>query len=389
MTSPQARRNVLCRILGVLCLWTIVPALPSAAVLRPGIVDAAPQASAPQPSIQERLKRIGSDVFTRPDRAKDSIRELKEILAEDPSIADAHVLLGLAYRSEGLPEMMGEAVAEFRQALALNPTLAPARLYLAQVYLDLGRTARAREELETALAQAPNNATLLAVLGETERQAKNPKLAVEVLRRALQSDPSFAQARYYLALALFDLGQRDEAIKTLEEVVRAGAEVPDVYASLGAGYLEAGRSDEAIQALTRGTLLDPARRDMRILLARAFRTKGLLAKAAEQLALATPDTASTLASQQIEFDYYMELGLLRQKQKQLDAAADALIKVLDRDPDHGPAHRALAEVYLAQAKYAQALQHATRAADLGAPLSPAQLKVLKQKVPGKHQGARP
>ena len=41
--------------------------------------------------------------------------------------------------------------------------------------------------------------------------------------RRCGADAGFAQARYYLALALFDLGQRDEAIGELEQVVAAGA----------------------------------------------------------------------------------------------------------------------------------------------------------------------
>src|SRR6185503_9782963 len=122
-----------------------------------------------------------------------------------------------------------EAVAELRQALALNPALAPARLYLAHVYLDLGRSARAREELEAALAQVPGNPQFLALLGETERQLRNPDRSVALLRQALQADESFAQARYYLGLALFDLGRRDEAITELERVVKSGPQVADAY----------------------------------------------------------------------------------------------------------------------------------------------------------------
>ena len=60
-----------------------------------------------------------------------------------------------------------------------------------------------------------------------------------------------AQAHYYLGLTLLDLGQTDEAIKELEGVVRSGEKRADVYLSLGASYLDAGRFDEGLQALTR------------------------------------------------------------------------------------------------------------------------------------------
>src|SRR5438093_12280918 len=175
-----------------------------------------------QGSIQERLDRVRADLFSRAERLDEDVRELKRVLAVDPRSAEAHALLGIAYRTLGSQELIGESVAEFRQALDLDPRLVPVRFYLARVYLDLGRAARAREELETSLVQAPVNPEVLALLGETERQLKNPARAVELTRQALQADQSLAQARYYLGLALFDLGRRDEAIKELERVVQSG-----------------------------------------------------------------------------------------------------------------------------------------------------------------------
>ena len=113
---------------------------------------AAPQADTGQAPIQERLKRVGGDLFSGADRVHESIRELKAILAVDPRSAEAHFLLGIAYGRLGSRELMAEATAELRQALSLNPSFVQARYYLAQVYLTLGRAQRAREELDAALA---------------------------------------------------------------------------------------------------------------------------------------------------------------------------------------------------------------------------------------------
>ena len=60
--------------------------------------------------------------------------------------------------------------------------------------------------------------------------------------------------------------------------------------------------------------------------------------------------------------------MLRLLQGRLKAAAEAFTMVLDMDPDHGPANRGLAEVYLRQGSYARASEHAARAEKLGAPL---------------------
>jgi tetratricopeptide (TPR) repeat protein len=344
---------------------------------------AASQADAAKASIREKLNRIGAEVFSRPDRTNESIRELKEILALDPNLAEAHLLLGIAYRTVGTPELMGEAKAEMVQALALNPGLVPARLYLANIYLDLGRPAKAHEELEAALAQSPGQPQFLALLGETERQLKNPGRAVELTRQALQSDESFAQARYYLALALFDLGRRDEAIQDLESIVRVGPKVVEPYLSLGTAYIEAGRTDAAVQALRQGIQIDPSRRDLHIQLARAYRSKGLLTEARAQLKLATPTgtpgPASTYGQQQVDSDFYLEKGSLELQQGRLEAAAVAFLKVLEMDPDQGPANRQLAEVYLLQGAYTKSSEYAARAEKLGFPLPEAKRKLLQEK----------
>ena len=299
--------------------------------------------------IQERLDRVKADLYSRTDRLDENVKELKQILALDPRSADAHMLLGIAYSTWGSKELKGEAIGEFRQALDLNPRLVQVRFFLAHLYLDLGRAARAREELEAALAQTPGNPEFLALLGEAERQLKNPRRAVEVTRQALQADSSFAPARYYLGLALLDAGQRDEGIKELEQVVRAGAPVADAYLALGSAYVEAGRAAEAIETLSQGLRIDPARSELHIALARAYRSKGLLEKADAQLTLGRPKRAALSDSsdypyQQVELDFHLERGMVKLQRGQLAAAAEAFKKVLELEPNHEAATRELAEV---------------------------------------------
>jgi tetratricopeptide (TPR) repeat protein len=356
---------------------------------------AAFQADAANAQRQEKLDRIRAELFSGTNRTDEAIRALKDILAVDPGSAEGHLLLGIAYRTAGAADFLGEAVAELRQALALDPTFVPARFYLAHIYLDLGRFERAREELDAALAQVPRNPQFLTLLGEVERQLKNPSRSLEVLTDALQIDPSSAQAHYYMGLTLFDVGRPNEAIKELETVVQAGEKRADVYLSLGAAYLEAGRLDEGLEILSQATHLDPARADIRVQLARAYRLKGQLDKAEAQLLVAAPQGPASVSSpfvaqRQLEFDLYLEQGLLDVEQGKLAAAGNAFRKVLEMDPNHGPANRHLAEVYLRQGQYARAQDYATRAEKLGFPLPADKRKLLqdgllKQK---KETGAR-
>jgi tetratricopeptide (TPR) repeat protein len=349
--------------------------------------SAIPQAAAPQPSIRERLNRVGPIVFSRPEQINEAIKELKDILAVEPNSAEAHLLLGLAYRTVGSPEMISEAKAELVQAVSLDPAFVPARFYLASMYLEQGRPAQAKEEMESALTQIPARPQFLAILGEAERQLNNPRHAAELNRQALQADDTFMQARYYLALALFDLQHRDEAIRELEKVVGTGAKVVDPYLTLGSAYIDAGRTDAAIQTLRQGIQIDAKRPDLRIQLARAYRVKGLFTQAREQLKLAAPANApaqgSTYAQQQIDTDLYLETGLLELQQGRLTAAVAALSKVLMMEPDQGPANRAIAEAYFLQGAYARSAEYAARAEKLGYPLPEAKRKLLEEKLRSK------
>lgn len=305
-----------------------------------------------QTTTQEALNRIRTDLFTRAEHLDEDVRGLKQILAADPRSAEAHVLLGIAYRAIGSEELIGESVAEFRQALDLDPALVPVRFYLARVYVDLGRFSRAREELETALERAPGNPEFLALLGETERQLKNPARAVELTRQALRANESFAQARYYLGLALYDLGRRDEAITELERVVASGPAAADPYLALGTAYLEAKRVAEAQQTLMKGVRIDAKRPELHIQLARAYRLDGMLDKAAAELALAAPAAAAAsdqapgmtaYQRQQVDLDFYLERGRVRLQRGQLTAAAADFKKVLEMDANQDEAKRGLAE----------------------------------------------
>lgn len=356
------------------------------ALAGPAPASAALQAGVTAQSTQDRLKSVGNDLLAGRVRPDAAVQELKNILAIDPRSADAHLLLAIAYRLLGSQEFADEAVAELQQALASNADLLPARIYLAQAYSDMGRLERSREELEEALLQVPGNAQVLAMLGNVHRQLKNPGRAQELIRQALEADPAFGQARYYLALTLLDDGQRDRAIRELEQVIQSHPDTADVYVALGAAYLDANRVREAIATLNEGTRIEPARPELQLQLARAYRLDGRFDRAEEHLALARPANAGSLfASQQAELDLYLERSALSRQEGHLAAATDALEKALTIEPDFGPAHRDLADVYLLRRLFRQSQEHAARAAELGFPLPEARRKLIQQGL----DGARP
>lgn len=303
--------------------------------------------SAPSPAVLETLNRVGANLFSPKPDAAQAIGVLKGLLAADPGLAEGHMLLGIAYRVQATPELMGEAVAELRQAIALKPSLLRARLALARVYLDMARASRAREELEAALQQAPDRPEIMSLLAEAERQLANPRRAVELTRRVLARDESAVEARYYLALALLDLGQHAAAIREMQRVVKSGANPAEANLGLGTAYLEAGRVDAALAALRDSVRADPLRAQTHLQLARAYRAKRMFDAAETELKLARPSAAAGLNAlyHSIEADLDMEEGLLRLQQGRFEAAAAAFERVLAENASHAAARQRLAEVH--------------------------------------------
>lgn len=340
-------------------------------------VSTTSQAPAVGADLTARVARVRASLMAGAGRPGDLIAELQDILGADPTIAEAHMLLGLAYRGVG-GDMLPEAVAELRQALALDPTLVAGRYHLANTYLDLGRAERAREELLLGLEQAPGQMQFTTLLAEAERRAGLPERALELARQVPAADPSAPQARYHSALALLDLDRRAEAMAELERLVADGVTPPDVLSVLGIAYVDAGRNDDAVQLLSAATAVVPNRPDLHVAIGRAHRQAGRYAEAEAALARALPPGANREASafyESLEADIHLETGLIRLAQERLDDVVQELRAALELRPTHGPTHRHLAQVYLRQNRRDLAVSHARAARAAGETL-PAELAAL-------------
>ena len=309
-----------------------------------------------------------------------ALKELKKAVALDPQSAAAHEFLGQAYLMQDTYEMLSEARAEFVQALALNPGSVWARFYLAWIYLDIGSPQKAIEQLESALQLRPNVPHLLSLLGEANRKLGNLDLSIEQNKKALTADPSFAPARYYLALAYLDVKKEDEAIRELEAAVQSGYLAPEVYRALGTAYLRKGRLEEAVGLYQKAVAAEPANAEGHLRLAQAYRLKKQ-----PDLALMELDRAQPAGQRRLSATYYQELeaevsferGLIYQEKQALSQAVEAYLKVLELNPNHCQAHRQLAETLFLKREYEHAMKHAEKAEQLKCRVESSLLEKIK------------
>lgn len=312
-----------------------------------------------------------------------ALAELKKAVALDPDSAVAHQLLGQAYLQQQTYEAIGEAKSELVQALAHDPSLVWARFYLARIYLDLGQPRKAKEQLEAGLSNRPDLPHLISLLGETNRQLGDPGLAAQQNKRALEIDPSFFAARYYLGLALLELKQENEAIAELEAAVKTKQPIPDLYLTLGSVYAQKGDLERATGLYRLAVAAAPDRPEGHLKLGAAYRQKKLYPQALKELYLAMPEGKqfpSTPYYQQLQAENFFERGMLFKEKGAWAQAVENYLKAIDLKENYPEAYRQSAEALFHHGDYTRALQHTLKAEELKHPVEPSLREKIKRKA---------
>ncbi len=224
----------------------------------------------------------------------------RQYLEDHQASADAHYLLGYVLFKQDKPKA---SLAEYDQGARLR---APGALELEVVgadYFLLENYSEADKWLTESLHLNPNNALALYFLGRAKYNEKRFAEAVHFFTEALKVDPNNAKAEDNLGLSYQALGRNEEAI-TAYRAATARERSSDSYVHLGSLLVENNRPSEAVSYLLQAVQMDAGN-------PRAHRELG---KA------------------------YLGLNKLESAQAELEKAAQL-------DPQSGPTHFLLAQVY--------------------------------------------
>jgi tetratricopeptide (TPR) repeat protein len=211
------------------------------------VIDVDPNAVLPDPKAKLKLFQAmgAAKDLAQDQRYEEAVAKMREVVAEDPKIIDAHLTMGnwLVRLKHG-----EEAAAAFKQALALKPDDDIALGNLARVYLARGR----------------------------EKDALD---ALEVFKTALRLNPKSPQSWYQLATIYLDLGHYDDAEATFKEALAANPKMGASYNGLGVIAFTRGRVDEAARLIEKGLALEPRLRTAEYNLGRLAEARGEAARA--------------------------------------------------------------------------------------------------------------
>jgi len=165
--------------------------------------------------------------------------------------AREHLAAGRTYLLNG---ELNAAIAELSTAASLDPSLAEAHSLLGIAFDKKGMADRAKDSYERAVKAEPEDAQTLNNLGFSLYQNGNYRAAVDKLKRAAKLSPTDDRILNNLGLALCRLGKFDDAYKNF-----ARASGPLTGNLNTAKMLERfGRDDDAIKYYEAARKVDPS-----------------------------------------------------------------------------------------------------------------------------------
>ncbi len=179
----------------------------------------------------------------------------RKAIALDPDFAPAHAALSLLL---AIGHMIGhvtepdEALAEADRALALDSDSSEVLGFAGCALSDLGHTTRGIEILERAIDRDPSNAQAWVALGAAQLTTRQPERAIATREHGLRISPRDNRLAVWMgiyALALGFVGRLDEAIEQARVACRRDDKLHNPRVVLAALLVTANRHEEAVAAL--------------------------------------------------------------------------------------------------------------------------------------------
>jgi tetratricopeptide (TPR) repeat protein/predicted Zn-dependent protease len=197
-------------------------------------------------------------------KTKEAINLLNRAQSMDPSCGEVHGYLGMAYQNSGSPQ---QAIPEYMRALELNPSMTFINVNLGSCLMNMNQMDKAVPYFQHYLETNPNapdaaqvrgyiqqagsrkgqqNLRPLVEQGQSLLSAKRYNEAQAAFKQALRVDPNFAPAHFYLAFALAQGGQPQQAISEFEATLRIDPSIKEAVLNIGSNYQSLGDCQNAI-----------------------------------------------------------------------------------------------------------------------------------------------
>ena len=289
----------------------------------------------------------------------EALRELQEILAEDPADLDAQLRMGLVYgEQKNYPKAIQQltqiltvrpselkvrdylgylyeetkdypnAIAAYRHNLTLEPSYFEGHLHLGVLLYRTRQYSEAIQHLQEASRLNPKQPEAHIVLGLSHFQVEQYEPSLQAFLEGIRHNPDNADLHFNAGTAYDKLNRFEDVVKSMEATLALDPHHADALNYLGYSYAERGvKIEEAISLTKQAVALRPTNGYYVDSLAWAFFKKGLLTEA-----LAEMKRAVALVGDDPVI--YEHLGEIHLKQQHLSDGREALLHSLELDPSN-------------------------------------------------------
>ncbi len=300
-----------------------------------------------------------AQIISSEGQAQQAVATLREIIAAEPDIVDAHFALGSIDMAAGLWK---EAIPEFEKVLALNPLDTFTALNLGVCRVQLGQPDQAEKFILDYLQAGPQDPELYLFLGRINFNQNKLDQAAAYYRKSLAIAPTSAITHNWLAAAEMVRGDLPKAESELREAIRLNPRLPGVHYNLGQVLLKEGRGPEA-EALFKTELeSNPSHYQSAIILSMIARQRKNEAEEMAYLDKAVRQAPNTFMSDMGVAQVLLERGV------KLEEARDLVLKALEFKPQGqllAGAYQLLAAIHDRLGDKAKAREYARLAASVG------------------------
>lgn len=189
-------------------------------------IDAATRATQLRPDNYRNWVMLASVYQTVvPLKIEGSYEQAKEAYARAEALNPTNPVLPFSRAQLEIAQGNLPAAEEaLTQAIGLKRDYTEAILLLSQLQVQAGKAREALEAAEAAAFFAPNDQNVLFQVGLLRIGTGDTAGAAQVLARAIELNPQYANARFFLAVALANRGQFPEAVVQLEAIAALSPE---------------------------------------------------------------------------------------------------------------------------------------------------------------------
>jgi tetratricopeptide (TPR) repeat protein len=168
-----------------------------------------------------------------------TIRNGEQAIEADPNnyenwVNMAKIYTSLAYPPVSLAKGYEAAKSSYQKAISLNPDYAPSYFLLAQNEIVLGENVEAMRHLNDAIDKDPKEPGYFLQLGILKYKQSDYGGAIESIKRAVALVPDYADARYFLGLSYYYIGDSINAKLQFEEILKNNSDNKEVINILDA-----------------------------------------------------------------------------------------------------------------------------------------------------------